>query len=48
MQRQKTKKKKIQNSRKKHRIEYDSYQPNNPLTEYYQRVCGINNSGKKD
>ena len=26
--------------------EYDSYQANNPLTKYVERVCGINSTQK--
>lgn len=51
MQRQKTKKKKSKKNYKKAtrntalRSEYNSYQKDNPLTEYVERVCGINSTG---
>lgn len=31
-----------------HRSEYNSYQPRNPLTQYVERVCGINSTEPKN
>tara|TARA_B100001057_G_C22763740_1_gene916893 strand:- start:1260 stop:1448 length:189 start_codon:yes stop_codon:yes gene_type:complete len=51
MHRQKTKKKKSKKNNKKAtrnhvlQSEYSSYQKDNPLTEYVERVCGINSTG---
>jgi len=45
------KRKKRQKHKKKpkhHRSEYISYQANNPLTRYVERVCGINSTNKSD
>lgn len=28
------------------RSEYNSYQKNNPLTRYVERVCGVNSTNK--
>ena len=33
---------------KHRRSEYTSYQANNPLTRYVERVCGINSTNKSD
>jgi len=51
MQRQKTKAKKSKHNKKNHRrsyrAEHQSYDANNPLTQYVERVCGINSTEKK-
>jgi len=48
---QKPKKKKSKHIKKNHRRslrnEYNSYQKNNPLTRYVERVCGVNSNEKK-
>jgi len=44
----KAKKRQKQNKKPKHlRSEYSSYQKNNPLTRYVERVCGINSTNKQ-
>jgi len=47
---QKPKKKPIHPNKKYRnptRSEHSSYQPDNPLTRYVERVCGVNSAGKK-
>ena len=39
--------KKRQKTPKHRRSEYNSYQANNPLTRYVERVCGINSTIKR-
>ena len=52
MRHQKLKSKKSKHSKKKyrnntHKAEYSSYQKNNPLTVYVERVCGVNSTELK-
>jgi len=50
MRHQKIKKKLSRKPKKKtrssYRAEYKSYQKDNPLTQYVERVCGINSAEK--
>ena len=40
--------KKRQKTPQHRRSEYNSYQKNNPLTRYVERVCGINSTKPKN
>lgn len=42
------KRKKRQKTPQHRRSEYNSYQKNNPLTRYVERVCGINSTEPKN